>query len=287
MADKTDRHKADDDTLLKILHKDLGSGVYAPAVVPVDSAGAPLFSTRRLAADNLALPTAQDVLAVLMGYDGATLDMLRSGAGSGTVGVLQVLLKNNSGNILDAQSADGDDISRKITVALAGLNASATYDRLRSGAADGTIGVLRTISFAGSGRYYDDSVNIVDAVSGVRQYPTTPSLWSGAAYDRQRTPAVFTNVALGAATAETTAWTPTSAKKFRLMGFVLTASAQTVLTFKDNTGGTTIFTVELAANVPLHIMLGNGKLSAAANNLLTVTRGTSATLNGTLIGTEE
>lgn len=47
----------------------------------------------RLAADNLALPTAPDVLAVLMGYDGATLDMLRAGAGDapGIAGLLNVL----------------------------------------------------------------------------------------------------------------------------------------------------------------------------------------------------
>lgn len=97
----------------------------------------------------------------------------------------------------------------------------------------------------------------------------------------------FTPVALGAATAEATIWTPTTGKKFRLMWLVLTASAQTVLTFKDNTAGTTILTVELAANTPHVLNLANGILSAAANNVLTVTRGTSATLNGTLAGTEE
>lgn len=106
-------------------------------------------------------------------------------------------------------------------------------------------------------------------------------------FERRRAPGTFKPVTLGAATAETTIWTPAAGKKFRLMGFVLTTGAQTVLTFKDNTAGTTIAVVELAANSPFRLDLGNGILSTAANNVLTVTRGTSAALNGTIIGGEE
>ncbi|MEP7340439.1 MAG: hypothetical protein ABI977_22095 [Acidobacteriota bacterium] len=113
--------------------------------------------------------------------------------------------------------------------------------------------------------------------------------FNGLTWDRDRVPNVIKPVALTAATAETTVWTPTSGKKFRLMGMVLTASAATTLTFKDNTAGTTIFTLRLGADSPTSItpaMLGNGVLSAAANNLLTVTRGTSATLDGWILGQE-
>jgi len=113
-------------------------------------------------------------------------------------------------------------------------------------------------------------------------------LFNGSTWDRWRVSTTFKVVALSADTAEATIWTPTSSKKFRLIRAVLTASAQTILTFKDNTGGSTIAVVELAANVPFTLDLGpNGILSAAANNVLTVTRGTSAILNGTLEGCEE
>jgi hypothetical protein len=134
------------------------------------------------------------------------------------------------------------------------------------------------------------AVGVMDTGGSLaRALGVAPSLFNGTTHDRQRVPAKFTTVALGAATAETTIWTPGASKKFRLMGGVLTASAQTVLTFKDNIGGTTILIVELAANTPFNLgsVLGNGILSVAANNVLTVTRGTSAALNGTLCGTEE
>jgi hypothetical protein len=58
---------------------------------------------------------------------------------------------------------------------------------------------------------------------------------------------------------------------------------------KDNTAGTTIFVVPkgpLDTPVPLP-PLGNGILSAAANNVLTATGAATATLSGTIWGTEE
>jgi hypothetical protein len=104
---------------------------------------------------------------------------------------------------------------------------------------------------------------------------------------RVRAAQVFKVVALGAGTAETTIWTPTTGKKFRLMGFLLTVGAASTLTFKDNTSGTTIFAARGTTDTPIAVVLGNGILSAAANNVLTVTRGTSATLDGVAWGTEE
>lgn len=111
--------------------------------------------------------------------------------------------------------------------------------------------------------------------------------YNGATWDRDRTPIVFKPIALTAATAETTIWTPTSGKKFRLMGFTLTCGAGSTLTFKDNTGGTTVFAARGGTDVPISVQLGNGILSGAINRVLTVTRGTSATLDGTVWGTEE
>src|SRR5262245_12815875 len=61
--------------------------------------------------------------------------------------------------------------------------------------------------------------------------------FNGTTWDRMRVANVFKSVALAAGTTETTIWTPQSGKKFRLMGFCLTAGAATTLTFKDNTAG--------------------------------------------------
>ena len=121
---------------------------------------------------------------------------------------------------------------------------------------------------------------------GVQSFPMG-YIGGASPWDRLRTPKVFTPVALTAATAETTIWTPTSGKKFRLMGFILTPGAASTLTFKDNTSGTTIFVARGATDTPIVVNLGNGILSSAINQPLTVTRGTSATLDGCCWGTEE
>lgn len=132
-----------------------------------------------------------------------------------------------------------------------------------------------------------DSSAIGDTNIGIHIPPAALMAYNGSAFLRLRTPNVFKTVSLAAGTAETTIWTPAGGKKARVMKLWLTASAQTVLTFKDNTAGTTILIVELAANSPFHLDLLNGILSAAANNVITVTRGTSAALNGGIAGTEE
>jgi len=113
-------------------------------------------------------------------------------------------------------------------------------------------------------------------------------VYQGTGWYLARAPFVFKPVELTSGTAETTIWTPASGKRLRLMGGILTASAQTKLTFKDNTGGTTILVLEPGANSPLPFDLGAlGIFSGAANNVLTVTRSVAVTLNGTVWGTEE
>jgi hypothetical protein len=146
------------------------------------------------------------------------------------------------------------------------LNGSNSWDRLKAANA--------AANTTGQGVPANGTL-VVDGLPGTGS-------WQG-----QRTPSVFTTVSLGAGTAEATIWAPTTGKKFRLMGFILTAGAASTLTFKDNTGGTTIFVCRGTTDQPIVVALGNGKISAAANNVLTVTRGTSATLDGTLFGTEE
>ena len=122
----------------------------------------------------------------------------------------------------------------------------------------------------------------------IQSHGQQATAFNGATLAMARTPDVFKPVALASGQAETTIWTPTSGKKFRLQHLVLTASAQTVLTFKDNTAGSTMLVLELAANTPLSIDLGAlGILSGAADRLLTVTRATAATLNGFVAGNED
>lgn len=98
---------------------------------------------------------------------------------------------------------------------------------------------------------------------------------------------IFKPIALAAGTAEVTIWTPASGKKFRLMGFCIGAGSASTIEFRDNTAGTMIFLAKVGATIALFVDLRNGILSAAANNVLTITRGTSTTLDGTIWGIEE
>lgn len=106
--------------------------------------------------------------------------------------------------------------------------------------------------------------------------------------DRLRVPVTFKTFNIAASSAETTIWTPAAGKKFRVQGFFLFSNTATVLTFKDGTGGTTIMLGGVAVNSQFQSSpMGNGILSAAANNLLTLTCASASTVNGTVYGTEE
>src|SRR5271166_7180262 len=96
-------------------------------------------------------------------------------------------------------------------------------------------------------------------------------VFNGTTWDRLRTPVIFKALNGVVITSETTIWTPAAGKKFRLMGGVLSvgvAAGNVVL--KDNTGGTTILIIPAGAlNTPFPLLgMGNGILSAAANNVL-------------------
>ena len=103
----------------------------------------------RLMADNLALPTAPDVLAGMMVYDGATLDMLR---GTAADGALVNLGTNNdvtvtSGNItadteLPAAAALTDNFANPTAPGVGAFGMvwdGATWDRAAGTSADGTL----------------------------------------------------------------------------------------------------------------------------------------------------
>ncbi len=105
-----------------------------------------------------------------------------------------------------------------------------------------------------------------------------------------RVPDKFKPITAQAVTAGTpvAVWTPASAKKFRLMGGGVSLSVAGYVIFKD--ASTVIWqTPMLQAGVPYNIPenLGNGILSAAANNILYIDVSATGTVNGGVFGTEE
>lgn len=142
-----------------------------------------------------------------------------------------------------------------------------------SGATDGT----------GSAKSFIDIAGAL-GISGV-----APWAYNGATWDRLRTPNVFKTFNLAASSAEQTLWTPAGGKKFRLMGFTISiATLAANLILRDNTAGATIFqTGGVVGSVITPAGMGNGILSAAANNLLTIQAGAVSALTGTVWGTEE
>jgi hypothetical protein len=113
--------------------------------------------------------------------------------------------------------------------------------------------------------------------------------FSGSAWERIRTPKVFKTISAVTITNETTVWTPAAGKKFRLMGFALSAgTAAGNITVRDGSAGSTVLIIpKMPADTPLTANFGNGILSAAVNNVLTVQGASTETLSGTIWGTEE
>lgn len=117
----------------------------------------------------------------------------------------------------------------------------------------------------------------------------TQRLWNGAGYDRQRVPAVFKNVAAVAVTAGTPApvWTPAAGKKFRLMGYALSLSVAGSVIFRDAAAEILRTPLMPAGNGQPSPPLGNGILSALANNVLNVDVTATGAVSGFVFGTEE
>lgn len=117
--------------------------------------------------------------------------------------------------------------------------------------------------------------------------------FNGQTLSRTRSPGKFVALNAVSVAAEATIWTPATGRKFRLMGYCLTAlGAAGNVVLKDNTAGASLPLVlpfgAIGANLTVvPPAMGNGILSAAANNVLTATGAASQTLSGYLIGTEE
>lgn len=131
------------------------------------------------------------------------------------------------------------------------------------------------------------AVGVVDN-SGVFQ-----STFNGQTLSAMRGPGKFVSLNGVSVAAEATIWTPAAGRKFRLMGYNLTAlGAAGNIVLKDNTAGAALPVVlpfgAIGANLNSpYPGMGNGILSATINNVLTATGAAGQTLSGYLLGTEE
>ena len=101
-------------------------------------------------------------------------------------------------------------------------------------------------------------------------------------------PNVFKPLSALDISSEATLWTPTAGTKFRLMGGLLSVTgAAGSVTLKDGNSGATIFSIPNAVvGTALSFNLGDGILSAAANNNLRALGGALQVMNGTVWGRE-
>lgn len=113
--------------------------------------------------------------------------------------------------------------------------------------------------------------------------------YNGSTWDRMRTPNVFIPLNAVSINAESAIWTPAAGRRFRLMGATLsvgTVAGNVIL--RDGTGLATIAIIPAGAvNTPAQFDFRNGIVSGAINRILTAQGALTATLSGTLWGTEE
>lgn len=130
---------------------------------------------------------------------------------------------------------------------------------------------------------------LTDNGDTARPLGVLPYLWGGTTADRIRTPNVFKDINAVAIGSIATIWTPTTGKKFRLMGGVFSVSAAVNILLEDHTAGFFIFRIPvMLVNTPFAFTLGgNGYLALSINNLLKATGSGAANLTGTVYGTEE
>lgn len=193
------------------------------------------------AADNLANPTAPQVLAHVIGWDSLNSQWVRIKSGNST--------------------------------------------------AAGFLGTTFTHGASHTDGTAESVVGLVDVGGAAIRIAVAGELFNGATWDRPRGPNVFKAISPTALTAGTgaTVWTPTSGKKFRLMGWMISTTVAGELIFGDNAVGTVIarsglLTANLTKEAPA---IGNGILSAAANNVLKLDVTVSGTVQGFVFGTEE
>ena len=124
------------------------------------------------------------------------------------------------------------------------------------------------------------------------EYLVFLELWTGAGWDRIRTPNIFKKLVAVSVTAGTpvSVWTPAASKKFRMMGFILATTVAASILMEDATGSANEFfrVPLLQASVPIASpQVGNGYLSTTANNQLFIDVTVTGVVSGVIYGTEE
>lgn len=161
---------------------------------------------------------------------------------------------------------------------------------------DGTYSLSMATPSGGSGGTVDTELAAALAVADAMSKPTTAPViawligYNGATGDMVRVQSKRKDVSTVAIGSIATVWTPASGKKFRLMGGSISVSAAVSVLFEDNSAGAGNFiwrTPKLLADTPYNFDLGNGFLSATADNVLKATSSSAANLIGTLYGVEE
>jgi hypothetical protein len=88
-----------------------------------------------------------------------------------------------------------------------------------------------------------------------------------------------------------TVWTPATGKRIRLLGGLISVSAQANVLFEDNSAGGSNYVCRvptMPANTPIPFDLGGaGVLLSAADHVLKATASAPAAITGTLYGIEE
>src|SRR5207302_1415802 len=158
--------------------------------------------------------------------------------------------------------------------------------------ADTVIGSVKAMLVTPAGTRIDSIGQTGDGANGNRVLAASGYLYNGATYDRPRTPSVFKDITATAITAGTplSIWTPAGGKKFRLMGWSISADAACSLIFKYGGAPTTMFRTEkLAANGISQSApnFGNGSMPGAANDVLKLDVTANATVSGYCFGAEE
>lgn len=177
-------------------------------------------------------------------------------------------------------------------------------------------GVLALPWTTGIADSYGQGTGVPNIVSQTTVLPSGTFLCSGAngvgLWTAQRYPNIFKTASVVAtATGNSAVWTPAAGKKFRIMRFQITAqglgataSAAVTVSFQDNVTGITIGTYDVDVPVTANVVsgvtqvsggwidIGNGFLSAAANNVLNFNisaagAATTGTYRINVCGTEE
>lgn len=155
------------------------------------------------------------------------------------------------------------------------------YTRLQDGS--GTV-----VAAVSSGDADDRANGVALLLVQARKY-----VFDGVTWDRERTAATFKPFSVTVASlgiAPQAAWTPTSGKRFRMMGYNLTSSKAASVQFRDGSVATFAASGALVANTPgPAVSIGNGYLSASVNNVLNLDVDTAVpvVISGMIWGTEE